>query len=51
MVLESIKDILQPDTTHEHRCHDCGEEFETGAVRDDAECPECGGPPEPARQE
>lgn len=50
MVLDSIKDILQPDTTHEYRCNDCGEEFETEDVWEDAECPECGGPPEPAWQ-
>jgi len=50
MVLESLKGILRPDTTYTYRCNQCGEEFETEKTRDGAECPNCGGPPEPAWQ-
>lgn len=51
MVLEKIKDIVQPDTTYTYRCHDCGEEWETQELRHSAECPDCGGPPTPAQSE
>jgi len=47
MVLEKLRDIVQPDTTYTYRCHDCGEEWETSEMRHSAECPDCGGPPEP----
>jgi rRNA maturation endonuclease Nob1 len=45
MVLEKITGIIQPDTTYTYECYDCGEEFESEAPRDRAECPKCGGPP------
>jgi len=47
MVLERLRDLLRPDETYRYRCNDCGREFETEELRHSAECPDCGGPPEP----
>lgn len=51
MVLETLKGLLRPETTYTYRCYDCGREFESTELRHGAECPDCGGPPEPGWQE
>ncbi|WP_276272745.1 zinc ribbon domain-containing protein [Haloarcula litorea] len=50
MVLETVTEFLRPDKTYTYECNDCGAEFETTAMRHDAECPDCGGPPKPTWQ-
>jgi rRNA maturation endonuclease Nob1 len=47
MVLDRLKNLVRPDKTYTYVCNDCGEEWETEELRHSAECPECGGPPQP----
>jgi len=50
MVLKKLTSALRPDTTYTYECHRCGEVWETTELRHSAECPECGGPAQPATE-
>jgi rRNA maturation endonuclease Nob1 len=50
MVLEKVKSLVRSDRTYSYECNVCGEEWETTELRHSAECPDCGGPPVPAKE-
>jgi len=52
MVLGKIKNVIgsgggRRGQSRTYRCIDCGTEFESTDVKENASCPDCGGPPSP----